>query len=330
MKLDKNILFASGTVVVGIMALVVAVLLFRGISSFSAEEKGLKGAITRLRHFYKKKPFPSQENIEKEKENKVKLDEWYSKFVAGLQQGQVCLDPGNKSPSIFIGVYGKTQGDLIQKSKENVVKLSGGDDFAFGFEKEAAGAPPPPDDVPTLTQQLTMIKRISHLLMDSNVKEISLITRGKLKSAQSNKRRRSTGPGMARAGSSSRGRSSAGRGQKKAVTVSRVNNLPVNAAKLYSKQHFTIHFRAKEQVVLKILNKLAKEGMFCVVTSLEMVRIGNDIRSSENSTASKDDEVIKGGVSKYPDSIYRMVCGIDQENVMDVKLSLTIYNFQGN
>ncbi|MFC1462337.1 hypothetical protein ACFLQU_01915 [Verrucomicrobiota bacterium] len=343
MKINRDMLFAAGTVVAIAIAVVAAVLLFGGISKFSTAEKKLQNSIKRLRALYAQKPFPSEKNVERERQNAKRLVEWYAKLNKSLHEGEIAPNPADKSPSRWTAMYGVKRSDLRKKAADGGIDLP--PDFAFGFDEYAGGVPPAPPDVSLLTQQLKIVDMLCTLLMKQDVASIAAVKRqavqgGTATSLRTVTRPRSmsnslVGAASSRRSSSRRQGSSSRRSSSRRQGSSRRKAPAAKAAAsevLYAKQHFEIEFEARERTVLNVLNKLAASKVFIVISSVSMARKEDDILTAEQT-------IRPGGVDAvpladmqgddYPSSIERMVCGIDLEKPMKVTVKLNVYNFLG-
>jgi len=335
MKITRDMLFAAGTVVAVAIAFVAAVLLFGGISKFSSAEKKLKTSIKRLSQLYAEDPFPSDENVERERQNEERLNEWYGKLITSLREGEIAPDPADKSPSRFMELYGETTSLLRKEAGEAGVDLPKPvEEFAFGFDKYHGGDQPPPDDVPTLTQQLKIISMLCRFLIEEDVDSITRIEREALDAKATVMPRRAPRPrgGLVGPRTGPRRPSSSARPKKPKSTGNAAPKKPAPIGPLYAKQHFVLEFKARERPVLGVLNRLAKNEAFTVVTSVTMTRPDEDILTAE-------DTLRHAGVGSipladmqgddYPSSVERMVCGADIEKPMMVTIKLNVYNFVG-
>lgn len=330
MKINRDILFAAGTVVAIAVAVIAAVLLFGGISSFSTAEKKLQKSIKRLSQLYAQKPFPSDTNVERERRNAERLQEWHSELVKSLHRGEIGPNPEDRSPSRFIELYGGTSSELRQKAKEGAVDLPKPEEtFAFGFDKYHGGEQPAPDDVPVLTQQLKIVKMLCMFLIEADVDSIIAIQRQILEEkaviVPRQPRTHRVGPMVGPRSRPGAGRPRPASGKKAAKTAA-----PPARGSLYEKRHFVLDFTAREQTVLDILNRLARNEAFTAVTSVSLVRPEGDILTAEETIRNAGEGAVPLAEMRgddYPSSIERMVCGVDLEKPMTVRIKVNVYNF---
>jgi len=355
MKLDKkNILISLAVLIVVVLLVVAAFLLVRGIMQFNDSEAKLVVAKQRLQELYDKKPFSSQPNVNKEKENVAILNEWFLKLTAVLRKGQI--EPVQKSPSTFMSLLQGMKPELIRQANEFSKVVS--DDFGFGFERylDTSSALPEPNDVPRLTQQLTIIEKLCGVLFSEKIEQLSVLQREVFE----------TGPdaGAASPGGSYVAKAKAGVAPK---LVNKGAGL-LGEEDLYAKLHFIVEFKAMESVVLNIMNKLANHEMFIVVSSVDIKKEGSgldEIRSritasvapatsqlrvaapsslSNNADPFDEKPVVADNaksVSPAPgeqstkpvaaekrDREARIVCGPELEKAMNIKIELDVYRFR--
>lgn len=325
MKINKVILLVSGGAVAALMLVVSGFLLFRGIGQFSDAERRLKDAVELLKTYYWKNPFPTSKNIVLEQENVRILKEWFGRLMEDLRKDQVEPDR-TKSPSKFMKLLSEKKNKLTELASLNGTVLP--ENFAFGFDRYSAeGIPPAPDDVPRLTQQLMIIENLFGVFCQEDAKQIISIRRDEFEDPAT-----PGGPGGPRG---RRRRDS----REKVTTSTRpvtVGNAGIMGKDdLYARLHFVFDFKAKESSVLNILNRLTCHGMFVVITSLKFEKEGIEVvkivprgaeiaqGSGEESTAMQKD--VKDVI---PPRIERMMCGLELETPMKVKMEMDVYRFR--
>ena len=321
MNLKKKILMVSGILVLVVVVGVPTMLLFNGISRFSTAGDDLAMSVKALRGFYEKNPFPSRDNIKLERKNVEALEQWFEQLLIALSQGQI--DEVQSTPSRFMTQYSQLRNDLVKRAGSALPE-----DFVFALGHYSEGALPAPADVPRLTQQLLIIAEIAETLIASNVKLILSVEREEFESgtAKSVERqesgRRRPGerprPGPAPGGTPGpRGTPSASRDQR-----------------LFSKQHFSVEFKAKEAAVREVLNRLAAHEMFIVVTALEISKTAPDLKiSGEPSGDEKADGTVAPVVTTDEEGRplprqQRLVSGPVLEMPLLVRVDFDVYTFK--
>jgi len=212
--------------------------------AYYTENHALRAAMGRLQQLYHRNPYPSEENIEIESENYDKLLEAYKALNEKLSTGKI--DPQQMEAADFMPLLENTLRRI-----RNCLDSTGiifPPDYDFSFEKYATGQLPTHDDIPRLVQQLKIIEKLCELLSEANITELISVSREEFEAAAA------VIPGR-------RGRAAAQSENKKAQPEMK---------KPYDSQHFTIVFRATESTAMDVLNRLAKDLMFSIVTYVEM------------------------------------------------------------
>lgn len=342
MKMPKNIVAVTAGIIVGILLLGAVAVLGVGVGRL-AISKNQRGKLKDdWRQFYQRNPFPSRENVVKEKENNKTIEFWFSELMTALRKHQI--EPEKKSPSMFKGLLDEKRNEMLDLAKRAGVVCP--DKFAFGFGRYlASGNLPAPENVPILTQQLLITENLLRLCIESNnVKEIVSIERDDFDA------------GAAESGTRARGRRGAAVeapppvGVVPGVPTARPGEITGDA--LSGKLHFVFEFKAKESVVWEVLNRLASHGMIVVVTSVQLDNEGADIAKlggpdaegaakrseAEAETASPKTgakekpaaaETAGGGETKFPTREERKVCGLSKSLPMRVKIEMDVYRFKG-
>jgi hypothetical protein len=336
----NNVVIVISTVVVLVLLGVLAVLLV-GVGRLTISQKQLSRLKGEWRQFYQRNPFPSQENVLKEKENNKTILLWFDDLMKTLRVNQI--EPGkNKSASLFR--------DVLVEKRNKMLELAAGkvpDKFGFGFGRYlAGGAPAAPENVPILTQQLLITEELFHLFLTSNVKEIVSITREEFDAAG----------GTAEAGATGSGRSRLRAGAAvpppgMTPTPSVVGAKPgtIEGDALYGRLHFVFEFKAKESVVWEVLNRLAACNMIVVVTSVQMDSEGEDVvklgvpTSAEKGAGVVPEAEVESGKDvpkvraktdlkekeRIPSRRERLVCGQAKALPMKVRMEMDVYRFRG-
>ena len=183
---QKNILgMVAAGVGVALLALA-AFLLFRGVRDLSKAQKSLKTAENSLNSYYQKNPFPSDENVEAEKENLENLRQWEHDLLEALGADQLASD--ERSPNKFARLLGERSSALCKMADANGTSLA--NDF-FGFDRYFAedSELPAPEHVPRLALQLMAIEHLSTILFEERAKSLSLVDRERFEGGASRARR---------------------------------------------------------------------------------------------------------------------------------------------
>jgi hypothetical protein len=147
----------------------------------------LEEQTSELDHLQKLKPSPSPQNIQIIKQDRGQIDALYSNLLTAVSQNQMQTQEVIR-PVGFLQLMASKFARLRQSADAAGVKLPDG--FAFGFSRYAGSPPTLParnlsDEeakpvLGQLTKQLLAIEKLSELLIESRVDEISQIQRAEV------------------------------------------------------------------------------------------------------------------------------------------------------
>lgn len=196
----------------------------------------LDSVMTRLQQLYRRDPFPAMENVRAEAESLDDMTDRYNELVESLRLDQVDLQ--SMEAADFMQFLEQSLRKLRSRLQKARIRFP--EKYAFGFDKYAGGQLPAPGDIPRLVQQLKIIEALGDILEQAAIAELVSITRVNFEQAA-----RGAMPAPAAAAAA-------------------------GGAKLFSGQHFDIEVKARENAVITMLNLLAGQPMFMVVTRVEM------------------------------------------------------------
>ena len=327
----KNILLLAGAGVALVLLAIATVLLVKGIRKFREAEADLSRAQVALDGYYAHDPFPSRENVGLERTNVDTLREWFGKIRDALREGQI--EEVHKSPSTFMTLLSEKRNALVRRARAVWVALP--ENFAFGFDRYSAeGVLPAPGDVPRLTQQLMIVERLSEVLLEERVRGIESIER--VVSEQGAEGAAMSGTPEAAAG---RGR---GRRPMRRPTASQTKPATlatgeVRTEDLYASQHVVLAFTVNEASLIRVLNRLASDAMFVVVTRVQMKKERDDVvlpsltventpLADEGASPAEGEATVKEALPRRE----RVVSGPDREVPLNVRVELDVYRFMGD
>jgi hypothetical protein len=300
MMAKKNIIMIGTILFAVLLVCLSGYLLYRGINDLDRAELKLKDTEETLKKLHGSDPFPTIENVNKEKQNVQSLADGLGKLMDNLKAGQVQAN-ANVTPSTFMTLFFAKRTELVNKAREHGTIMP--PDFAFGFDRYcAANSPlPPPAELPLLSRQLVIIETLSSIIIDEKATNLNKIVREESNSTA---------------------------GTNGVVAVSK-------AKQLFTKLHFTIEFKAKEAALLGILNSIASNKMFMAVSSLQVDKEGGDVLDVNLPRARSDDDEVKKpavGVNarasgSSPSGEPELMCGLKLEKPMRVKLAVEVYRF---
>jgi len=327
MKARKKVILIVGLCVVSLLFAGSAILLFRGIKLFGAEEKKLTRSKGELETFYRKNPFPSRKNVLCEGENARITEDWMKKLMRELMKGHI--EAGKPSPSKFKSLFSRKKNSFMEMAIKSGTAVNEG--FAFGFTRYAGGVLPAPEDVPVLTKQLVIIEKLFTFLCEEKVKEVISIEREVFETDLAARDTRTSA--RSSAGRTRRSRGSRRTVRKQTPSPAGQGESVVDAKDLYSKLHFIFVFKAKETAIMNILNLLASDDMFVVVTSVNVSKEEADVLAGGAVKVSEEDEVDtkpERDAAVQPTRMERMVAGLELEVPKKVYLELDVYSFKAD
>jgi hypothetical protein len=180
-----------GFVVAFVIVLGVVIWLQQQASGKKATIDGqLEEQTSELNHLSQTKPAPSKENIEILKQDRTQVDHLYQELLANVAHSRIHVPPDLR-PVAFLQMMASQLAKLRQAADTAKVKIVDG--FAFGFSRYAGTPPTIParnlsdEDtkrvVTLLVKQLRAIEKISSLLIESHVDDITLIRRSEVESS---------------------------------------------------------------------------------------------------------------------------------------------------
>ncbi len=303
-------------VAIVLMTLGAGGLLVRGFMDFLRVEDQLRGKNEMLRNHYGRNPFPSSDNLRIERGNLTVLDDQLADLLQEMGRGQV--QSVEQSPPKFIAQFWATRTEMLKEAKKLGIKVA--PTFDFGFGRHMPGTPPAPQDVARLTQQLMIMQRLCHTLYDAGITELTAVGRQEFEvDAKAGGAAAETPKRRARGGSDAVALN---------TYVPAAGLIPDGA--LYGRWHFSFRLTAKEGALLAVLNQLARDPVFAVVSDLD-VEGDDSIKASSAEAAGKADQrnavaVPRGdGVAGPTSKDLREVCGRDIP--LRVKLEVDVYQF---
>ncbi len=301
---------------IALMFIGAGVLLVRGFIEFSKAEANLQGKYAELQYHYNRNPFPSANNLQIEKNNLTILDQQLADILKEMGKGQVLSM--EQSPPKFIAQFWTTRKELLNKASERGTKVAS--TFDFGFGRHMQGAPPAPQDVARLTQQLMIVQRLCGVFFDVGITELVGLSRQEFE-VDANV--------SAPAVETSRRRSRGSADVPASLNIYSPTAGLVPEGELYGRWRFTFRLSAKEGALLSALNALARDPLFVVVSDVEITgddsikTVGGESVNRAGRKPSADSGV-EAAAEAVPMDL-RVVCGRDVP--VKVKIDLDVYQF---
>jgi hypothetical protein len=272
--LKIGMMVAGGALVVTFLA--AAVLLYYRIAQFSKAEQDFRALWAQLRQLYQRDPFPTEENVARERENRAMLQGEFDRFLGRLTEKQI--DPEKKTPPMFMALFWETRKKLLDQARVWGVAVP--ENFGFGFGGYLGGYLPAPEDVSRLTQQLGMIAELCGILYEARITELEDIRREIFDSASMQS------VPAAPSGRSGRRWSSEAPAEANAETVKDAGLM--GPEDTFAKFHFSVALKGTEAAILETLNRMARSPMFIVVTGLEIVSEESGVMHVSRVVAEED------------------------------------------
>jgi hypothetical protein len=313
----------------GVACLVIGVFFFMALATSSGAQERRDLAYGQLKSLYQSKIFPSDENIQRIKEDKVVLETWVTDASNVLAKASIKVD--DLSPVRFKQELQTTVRDLVGE-KSSSGKAFVATDFLFGFDRYLGNSDSLPQlkDVAQLAQQLQLIRLVVRELYAANIVKLTAVEREIFEADTVNNPSGATPGGNRRPIAPVRrpGQTPPPTGTK--ADVSNAMNPALSA--LLTRQKFTFGFQAKPSALTGALNRLASMDAFVVVSGLEFTKAEDSILLAEQrkKNAAKAAEEAKTKAAPAAESPSdRMVTDPEREPPMNVKLSVDVYLFKG-
>ena len=317
MKNTKLFIGIFGIVLLGIVG-VAGYFLFTGLAAAADAGKARDDAKRKLEAHYRATPFPTSENIEKEKGNLEIIQQWHESVLDDLRAFDVSVEERERNPAVFNSSRETITARLQEGAKRANTNSVTSADFLFGFERYKSGELAMPDNVPRLMTQLKMVEILVEALYKAEIKELSLVKREVFEDAQPATEQSiapSSGRRAARA-AATQSAPAAGRSQPTAISDD-----------IKSKETFDFTFVADEESLVALLNILSEMPMFVVVKSLSIEKVSGRL---DYRLPTPNDQA-KGNNSEYdirqPRGL-RVVSGRKSEVPVRIQLTVDVFCFK--
>jgi hypothetical protein len=333
-----------GVIAGGCTAAIVAlaVLLFGQIGAMNEAHDARENAASEIRGYYSETPYPSKANRDVREQDAATYN-----AVADAARALLAHPleyPKGESPSQFVTRVADTIHGLdARKNAARVEIFDGiannkaaaaepGMDYSFGRYVQK-GELPKEADVPRLAHQFAVIEHVCDMLLDAGALDITQVTRDMFDAA--------TAPAEEETASRRNNRRNTRRNTKEEKKPAATGiELPEELAKDgVSAEAFSVTFRANYASVAKIMNMLAEDELFVVVTDLSFnnpmdlrTRVTDMVkrRQTARATAARRNRNRKGEEAEAPEKevalfenaapAERLVT--DPENAMPMEVSL--------
>jgi hypothetical protein len=319
MKMPRNMFVLAGGIVFAILVALSGFLLYRGFSGFSESERTRDERRTKLEELYKLNPFPSDQNVARQRENVTKLNALFDELLSALRRGQV--KPTETSPTTFMNMLSAKRNVWIEKAKAGGTTLT--PELYFGMERYLLSSGlPAPEHVPKLTLQLLAVERIVNILFAEHAAELAVVKRQEFEAA-------TAAPGSPRPARPNSAQT------KTAPAQAQPGQPPKPPARppeeLFSSLRFTFEFKAKEKALTAILNRIAADETFMVIRRLDISKDVPDVRDITTQAPPEEDAAPAAAPATPQKKLTRqerLVSGVALEAPMRVAMEVDVYRFR--
>lgn len=314
--------------------------------------------VMKLDKIYKEEVFPSKENVQAMKEVVAAFESERDDMTNSLSKLNVPM-VSDTSPSAFVQSLATAIKALAESAPivDGVKSVS--PNFAFGFDAYVGSNPAMPleNEVPALSRQLVLVYRLVSSMYASQVSKIDSIKRDAQDQATLHMATSEAASKEGRGRRGRRGRGDAETDEEDSAPRKNVKNVkkPKAGAKgvvapeapLFTSQTMTVEFKARQNALIGLLNRIASMKAFVVVTDMAISKVGSDVRlpgGAEASAAGESQQkgrgrrgqarseeepaavAVEDQISTLPAEM-RVMTGPDVDPVLAVRLNLEIYDF---
>ncbi len=333
--IKKNLWLFMGGGLTTVLLLAALVFLFWQVRAFRRVNATLAEEQKRLEQFQHRSPFPSEANVQLVKSNLTLLERYQQQLADQLRQGQI--EERKRQPVDFNYDLQASISKMFAEAKQQMMELP--PKFAFGFESYyLEGRLPAMTDVARLTVQFQMIEALFHQLCQSRISEIVAIERQLFEQHTPGTAEPAPAGGQTRVGAKE---DSAAQSELKA----RLAVEPPEARGLYTREHFTLTLKARDEIILALLNALASSGtattdkakIFAVVSKLTMsTAVSGDKKTTDGAARRLEPQppdqdatppgLARGSGEDTRPHEERIVAG---REMMQVQMELDLYRLTG-
>lgn len=234
-------------------------------SAYAEKKEGVDSVRRKLERLTDRKPaFPSAVNVE----ITSRQLEIYRTYQEGLfdkmRAGQVPV--GAVDQDRFRRLLEANLQKLVSDARANAVSIPV--QFPFGFHRYVAGALPEPEEMPRLMSQLQGVAQLCTILYQSGISELLGVERTEFEKDALLAASMNMDDSMGR-----RRRRDEPSEEEKADPKA----LFTDSDGLFTKEHYVLNFRAKDEAQKKVLDRLAQGAPFTVVTKMTMTNPGRPL-----------------------------------------------------
>ena len=253
MKFDKHKGLIISLVVIALLLAAALFSFFSYSTKYKASKAEMHSLLKKLTTLQTRRPYPSAENVELEKENLKKVAVTIAELNVELMKGQV--NPKKMEAAEFMPLLERSLTELTDRFKQAEINIP--PKFLFSFDRYASkGTLPKDSDMPQLVQQLGIMEQLCGILIESKISRLEELTRFEFETKDASASEQPlTGRQALRSG---------------AAVAQAPDPSQSSDSELYNRpQHFSFSFRARESSVFEVINRFATFPMFCVITYIQ-------------------------------------------------------------
>ncbi len=316
----QNIILIAMAAVLGLACLGVGGFLIKAMGDCGEAEEARNQDYDQLLSLYGAKPYPSDENIARVREDRGALEAWLASASNLVHRGDIPLE--DQTPAVFKqSLQAKVRALSAQTGavKGKVVEAG----FKFGFDKYLGeDRLPEKEHVARLSGQLAVIEQVCQALYAANILSLDKVGREAFDDGMAEQAVEDAAPRGRRKG--------AGRAAARVATQDAGQGL-------FSKQRFSFEFKARPGAFVDALNRLAALDLFVVVAEAEFHKTADPLalRESRKKDRPGSEPAAADGSAPAPadlsalSHVDRIVTDPELEPPLSVRLDLDVYSFEG-
>jgi len=245
-----------GGAVALLLALALGYWLFSAKGRYRSEAAALDQSQNKLNRLSSRKVFPSDANVQTMERQLEIYEEYLDGLFHAMSEGQRPPEVVNRDR--FRQMLEQTLRRLVQAARAQAITLP--PDFAFGFQRYAAGTLPEESHLERLVSQLRSVSILCAILYEAGVRELVSVERtvfeeevqaAPVEEEYSRRRSRS-------------------RAEPEPETV-KTTDLVRDPDGLFTRERYVLSYRAQDEANWKVLDRLSKGAPFVVVSKVEIV-----------------------------------------------------------
>ncbi len=252
----KNMPLLIGGVVALLLLAALGYGLFNAKGHYTEDMDALQSESRKLQRLTSRDPFPSEPNVKISDKQLDIYDDYLVNLFSEMRKGQTSIGAvdGDRFRRVLEDVLRRL---FVEARNKSVVIPTA---FPFGFHRYVEGALPVAEELPRLLNQLQSVAVLCGILYDSGISELLAVERTVFE------RDAQMAQAIAEEDTGRRRR----RGEPEPEVAKSATDLYQDPDGLFTKEHYALIFRARDEAVWKLLDRLSKGSPFIVVTKLEI------------------------------------------------------------